>query len=315
LHENAGLLSVRPLSAKHAFPRISVWCLLLAGVLACDTTADAQSADNEQRPPTWTLDSGTTLTLFPSADVYPVPVADPLRPTTTIAELFYSRVSIEDTSTPRTALTAGGRFGMLRIAPSSPDGRSWQVSITGGLHALFDSQKKNDAIGWEGNYGFALTTASGGPLALKVALQHLSSHLGDEYVEHTGRQRINYDRGEVAFGGSVRLSHGWRPYVEACVGYVNRAEGQEPWRGQAGVKYESRPSLWGGRFAWYGATNVAAWQERAWRVDTAVQGGLLTRTHGRIYRIAAGFTDGRPTVSEFFQHSERWFTVGFYIDL
>ena len=290
------------------------WCLLLAGVLACDATAHAQSPDDEQRPPTWTLGSGTTLTLFPSADVYPTPVADPHRPATTIAELFYSDRSIEDTSTPRTALSAGGRFGILRIAPGTPDGRSWQVSITGGLHALFDTQKKNDAIGWEGNYGFALTTASAGPLALKVALQHASSHLGDEYVERTGRKRINYDRGEVAFGGSVRLGRGLRTYVEAAVGYVNRADGQEPWRGHAGLEYESRP-VFGGRFAWYGATDVGAWQERAWRVDTALQGGLLARAHGRAYRIAAGYTDGRPMVSEFFRYNERWFTVGLYIDL
>jgi hypothetical protein len=284
-------------------------------VLSWAPAASAQPADDQQRPPTWTLDGGTALTLFPPADLYPPYTADPHQPTTAIAELFYTAVRIAHTSSPRTGLTAGGRFGILRIDPPAADGRAWQASITGALHALFDSQRRNDAIGWEGTYGFALTTASAAPLALKVALQHMSSHLGDEYVERTGRTRINYDRGEVAFGGSVRLSRGWRTYVEAGVGYVNRAEGQEPWRGQAGVEYESRAMLWGGRFAWYGATNVAAMQERAWRVDTAVQGGLLTRAHGRIYRIAAGFTEGRPTVGEFFQHSERWFTVGFYIDL
>jgi hypothetical protein len=106
-----------------------------------------------------------------------------------------------------------------------------------------------------------------------------------------------------------------RTYVEAAVGYLNRAVGQEPWRVHAGLEYESRRTLWGDRFAWYAATGVAAWQERAWRLDSAVQAGLLTRARGRAYRIAAGFTDGRPTVSEFFRYNERWFTLGFYIDL
>ena len=221
-------------------------------MVANTTTAAAQTAD-DQRPPTWTRPSGTTLTLFPSGHVYPVYTADPHRPTIGLTEMVYTDVRIEDTRSPRVGLSGGGRFGILRIDPAKPGGRSWQVTIAAGLDALFDSQNKLDAIGWEGDYGASVSTATGGPFAFKLAVQHVSTHLGDEYAERTGRARINYTREEVALGASWRFSPRWRAYGEAAVAYIRRNDDQEPWRFQTGIEYESRPTLWGGRFAWYGA--------------------------------------------------------------
>jgi hypothetical protein len=247
--------------------------------------------------------------------VYAVYAADPHRPTNTISELVYTRVRIEETASPRVGLAGGGRFGVLRIDPAKPGGRSWQVSISAGLDAVFDSLHKLDAIGWDGNYGLTVTTATGGPLAFKVAVLHQSSHLGDEYAARTGRERLNYTREEVALGASWRFFGRWRAYGETGVAYIMRYEGQEPWRGQAGVEYESRPKLWGGRFAWYGATDFSSTQERSWRLDTALQGGIVTRSDGRTYRLGVGWTDGRPPLGEFFSKSEGWFTFGLWVDL
>ena len=70
---------------------------------------------------------------------------------------------------------------MLRFGPARPEGRAWQVSIEAGFDALFDSGNRLDVVGWDGNYGLTVTTASSSPLALKIALLHVSAHLGDEY--------------------------------------------------------------------------------------------------------------------------------------
>jgi hypothetical protein len=289
--------------------------LVLIQVIAFEATVEAQPGD-EQRPLVWTHGSGTTFTLFPSGDLYAVYAADPHRPTNALTEMVYSRGEIEDTRSPRVGLAAGGRFGVLRIDPGGAGGRLWQISISAGLDAVFDSYNKLDAVGWDGNYGLQVTTAAQGPLSFKLAVLHQSSHLGDEYAERTGRMRLNYTREEAAVGVSWRLARQWRVYGETAFGYRIRYGPQEPWRAQAGLEYESRPALWGGRFAWYAAADFSSMEERAWRLDTSLQAGIVTRTTGHTtHRFGIGWTDGRPTIGEFFQQSEGWFTFGWWIDL
>ncbi len=293
----------------------AVVCLILLEMIAFGTLAEAQTTEGGQRPLLWTHSSGTTFKLFPSGDVYPVYVADPHRPTNAITEMFYDNVRIEDTDTPRSGLNAGGRFGILRIDSGKPGGRSWQVSISAGIDAVFDSQHKLDAIGWDGNYGLTVTTATGGPFGFKVGVLHQSSHIGDEYAARTGRERINYTREEVVVGMSWRVRPRLRAYGETGVQYIGRSEAQEPWRYELGLEYESRPKLWGGRFAWYAAGDLSSMEERDWRLDNALQAGLVTRSDGRTYRLGVGWTDGRPPLGEFSFYTEQWLTFGFWIDL
>jgi hypothetical protein len=254
------------------------------------------------------------LKLFPGGELFPIYIADPHRPTNAVLVNFNTRVSIEDTSSPRFSLSAGGRFGILRIDAPTPRGRSWQISIDAGLDALFDSQYRQDAIGWDGNYGLTVTTASGGPLAFKVGILHVSAHTGDEYAERTGQPRLNYTREELAVGVSRRVGRGWRTYAETGVAYVERSDEQEPWRLQGGIEYESPRRVWGDRFSWYWASDLSSMQERDWRLDATLQAGIATRSEGRTYRLGAQVHDGRPTIGEFFRLSETCVTLGFWID-
>ena len=69
----------------------------------------------------------------------------------------------------------------------------------------------------------------------KVAWQHLSSHVGDEYAERTGRRRIAYTRNELAGGISERIGERWRAYGEIGWGYSKKNDNlQEPGRLQGG---------------------------------------------------------------------------------
>ena len=297
---------------------------LLAVALAFSLTAAVSGAQPasptdgstpvEARDPNWTSGGGTKVTLFPAGNVFPVYVGDPHRPTNSIQERFYTRTDIPDSMSPRTALSGGGSFGLLRIDSSGPSGRSWQVSLDAGLDALFDSMHKLDAIGWDGNYGLTFETASRGPLALRVALFHISAHLGDEYAIRTGTARFNYTREEFAVGARWRFSDAWGAYAETGVAWTMRSDQQEPWRVQGGVEWEGGRVM-GGRFAWYGATDLASMQERGWRLDAAVQGGLVARTNGRAYRVYVEYLDGRPTLGEFYKYHEAHVTLGFKMDL
>jgi hypothetical protein len=302
-----------------------VRALALAAWAAASLAAAAAALGQEQAPaaappvegrePTWTLGSGRTLGLFPASDVYPVYIADPHKPENAALALVFTAPEIPDSSAQRFALKAGGRLGVLRLDPGEAHARSWQLSIDAGLDFQADSQRKQDAIGWDGSYGLTLTTASRGPYSFKLAHIHTSGHVGDEYAQRTGRQRIDYTRAELGLGAARRVGRGGRTYAELGWGYGLLTEEQETWRVQAGLEYESRRTLGGGRFAWYAAVDVQAWQERDWRLDLAVQAGILTRAGGRRFRLGVQYDDGRATMTEFFQATEAWFSFGLWVDL
>ena len=301
---------------RGATKHFRIVALAVATTLASRSTALAQPQGGEgKQEPTWILSSGASLTLFPSGDVYSVYVADPHRPTNVIAEDFTLDGGMPATESPLTRLGAGGRFGVMRIEPARPDGRVWQVSIEAGLDSLFDSQNRLDAVGWDGNYGLTVTTASSSPIALKIAVLHISAHLGDEYQERTGRPRINYTREEVSVGAAWRWSPRWRTYGETGVAYKRGHPSLEPWRVQAGVEYESAPGPCGQRFACYAAADVSAMQERNWRVDVTTDFGIVIRGEGRASRIFLEWRRGRPTVNEFFTDSITSLSLGVKVDL
>jgi hypothetical protein len=262
-----------------------------------------------------TFGSKTLWTLFPAGEVFPVYVADPHRPANSMLFRWYTRKVIPVTTTRRTGLAAGGRFGLLRIDAAGPSRRSWQVSFDAGVDALFDSDYSNDAIGWDGNYGFTVTTGSKGPWSMKVGILHVSAHVGDEYEDRLNRKRIDYTREEIAVGVAWRPHPRLRIYGETGVAYQLLNVQQEPWRLQQGVEYETPMRVFGGRFAWYGAADLQAMQERKWRVDPVIQGGLVTRSGGRTYHLFMEYYNGRPPVTDFFATTESSITTGVRIDL
>jgi hypothetical protein len=293
-------------------------CLALGLVVGSETTAGQDLGPDQsdgQKPPKWNPTQTRSIELFPAGEVFPVYAADPHRPTNQLAIGFYSGTEIPDTSSPRTTLSGGGRFGILRF-DSSASGRSWQISIDAGLDAVFDSQYKHDGIGWDGNYGLTVTTAkSSSRFAFKVALLHLSAHLGDEYEQRTQTPRVNYTREEFSVAAAWRPLTRARLYGEFGIAYRIRSDDQERGRWQLGGEYERPPTVFGGRMSWYGAVDLSLMEERDWRLDTCLQGGLVTRNGGRTYRIYAQWYDGRPTLGQFSAYSEAAYSLGFKIDL
>jgi hypothetical protein len=248
--------------------------------------------------------------------VFSTPIADPHRPVNLAAAQFHSGVDIEGAQGTRAWLAAGGRFGILRRLPACPGGRSWQFGIEAGLDALFDSKNKLDNIGYDGNYGLVLTTATSGPFAFKLALLHTSGHVGDEWADRTSRERVGYTREEIALGVARRLSERMRVYGEiARARYQLSPELQRKWRAQGGLERESPRAFADGRIGWYAATDLQSWEERDWRLDISVEAGLLAYSAGRRWRLGLRYADGRVPLGEFFGSSEQWLTLGIWMDL
>lgn len=255
-------------------------------------------------------------TYFPSGNLYPQYAADVHRIGFGLQWLNFTDTQIPDSGDTRIGIRAGGRFGIIRLSPEGQGGRAWQFDVEGGFNAQFDADHSLDNIGWDGRYGLSVATAKTGRLAFKFGVLHDSSHVGDEYMERTGRTRIGYTRHELAAGVSWHPFGRFRTYAEGAWGYeLSNEELQEPGRGQFGIEYESPPLLWDSRMGWYAAADFSAMEERDWRLDYSVQVGHVIHAQGRTWRFGAEWYQGRPPIGEFFQYTEQYLGLGLTIDL
>lgn len=308
-----------------------VWsCCLCAAALLLTPLAGLSAAEGQAFPrpfeasratvhewdsPGWELESGRRLLLFPAGDLYPHYVADPHRRAFAVKLMQYDRTDIPAVGSDRINVKFGGRFGVLRsVSPQVPE-RAWQLNLEVGFDAQFDNENAQDNIGWDGHYGLLLTAIPARDLAVKLGMMHVSSHVGDEYMQRTGRQRIEYTRGEAVAAVSRGIGL-WQAYAEAGWGYeLRNPDLQKPWRIQMGAQFESKTGFWDNRLRWYGGLDLSAMEERDWRIDTAIQAGLTLRAGGRPWRLGLELHDGRPSIGEFFQATERRISLGLWLDV
>lgn len=247
------------------------------------------------------------LQMFPPSGLYPAYTADPRRPQFAVSVLGFPDPEIPDSGGLRVGLKLGGRFGLLRV-------RGWQMDVEAGFTGQFDIEHSLDNVGWDGTYGFLLSTDLGNTVSVQLGTKHISSHVGDEYAERTGRRRIAYTRDELAAGAAWSLGERWRAYAEAGRGFKTKREiGQEPGRLQLGLEHEAAGSL-GSRLGWYAALDLQAMEERAWRVDPTFQIGLLIPSGDRRWRVGLSVHDGAVPIGEFFQVDETYVALGLLLD-
>lgn len=279
---------------------------------ASATVAPAdEAADAAPEAGGWSFDA------MPSTDLYRRYVADPRRP-----RFAFNHLSVLDSETPesgsrRVATMVGGRYGFLRLHPDDDPDLGFQFDIEAAILAHFDMTSKLDNLGWDGFYGFALSWKPVHGLALRLALNHDSSHIGDEYIEETGRERINYTREELALGVSVEPFDFLRLYAEAALAYHmgNKDDLQERGRVQVGFELETpEPVLWGGHL--FAAVDAVFWEENGWEPSVTVMSGLVWHldTIGRETRVGLQYYDGRSLFGELFRDRERWIALGFWFD-
>ncbi|HYG65266.1 MAG TPA: DUF1207 domain-containing protein [Thermoanaerobaculia bacterium] len=252
--------------------------------------------------------------MFPASNLYPGYVADPRRPQFSVALLNFPDPQVEDSGDRRVGLKLGGRFGLLRLHSSERPERGVQLDIEAGFTGQFDIEHSLDNLGWDGTYGLLLSSTFGNGLSVQLGTKHISSHVGDEYAERTGRRRIDYTREELAAGGAWSLGPRWRTYAEYGWGYQPKEEiGQEPGRLQLGLEHEAAGSL-GGRLGWYAALDLGAFEERDWQVDPTLQTGLLIPSGDRQWRIGIAYHDGIVPIGELFREDEAYVALGVWLD-
>jgi hypothetical protein len=199
----------------------------------------------------------------------------------------------------------------------NPDG-GLQLDIEAGFVGQFDMEHGEDNIGWDGIHGLQVTWMPLEGIALRFGTLHDSSHVGDEYAERTGRQRIEYTRAEWLLGVSWSFFDRWCAYAETGYAYDNRNEElMEPLRIQYGLEYVSPNRFWKRRLGWYAAADVSSYEENDWDMNTTIQAGLIMPIKGRSskYRLGIEYYNGRSHIGEFFLNSEKYLSLGLWFDL
>jgi opacity protein-like surface antigen len=259
---------------------------------------------------------------FPEDHLYRPYMADPGEPRFGLGYVHVSDPAIVDSGETRVHLQLGGTFGLFRktsAAGDAPDTgrfagpRGWQLDFQAGFNGQFDSTQSLDNIGWDGVYALFLSRSLGSRAVARMGVHHTSSHVGDEFLERTGRGRIDYTREEVVASLSGRLSPSLRVYGEIGSGFGDVEDFQRSGRFQAGFELD-RPGTLRGTLGWFLATDLNTYEERDWSVDASIMAGL---TWGRERRWRAGlqYYDGRVPIGEFFQDDESWLALGAWLDL
>lgn len=280
--------------------------VLLAGFLGSAVNAAAAN-DKKQN---------STFVFLPSEHLFQPYLADPMRPSTGAQLAYVSESTVFDTSSSRFILKLGGLIEIAQLSPADNLRRGWQFGIEAGFNGQFDRGQSQDNIGWDGLYGLVISYRRNNQWAFRTGLHHVSSHVGDEFAERNGRQRINYTREEIFGAAAWSFWPQWRTYAEVGWAYDLLGEDlQEEWRVQAGLEYERDKPVWGRNWRLYAATNLTAYQESDWNPDTAIQFGIHYRKSGRLLRIGLEFYDGRTLLGEFFQDSDRWISLGTWYDI
>lgn len=285
-------------------PRLSALLLFLCLSLLLQGSAEAQDE----------ADRGWNLRALPADELYRVYVADPTQSRFGLTALEVTDARAAESGTSRSYLRLGGIFGLLRLHPAEEPDRGWQLSIEAGFNGQFDIDNDYDNIGWDGIYGLWVSGLLGERTRLRAGVRHISSHVGDELAERTGRRRINYTREETALGVSHWLREATRVYVEGAWGHdLRNEELQRPGRAQIGIEHD-RPAALGRGFGWYVAADVNAYEESDWSPDATIQIGLLLPSERRGWRLGMSWRDGRIPVGEFFQEEESYVALGVWLD-
>ncbi len=289
--------------------------LSIAGALAACAgapwMAESRSATRWRLPPRIQTDSeapdaqeeaSTSVTWFANDMLFPHPLADPRAP------FAGSRLQFHDDGSTRIENAFGVEQSIFRTGGEE---HAFEVGVEGGAFSRFNFDENLDMDGVDFRVGFPLVYRSG-RLAVKLEPWHLTSHLGDEFIERTGRERIAYARNAIALGVAVDLGEVWRVYGEAGYG-VDIGSLNEPWRAMAGVEWvdDVLAARW---FDLFAAVNATTFEEIDWSANFNLQTGIWIKPEGAhtTVRVGLEYYNGHSALTQFFQEREEYLGFGFW---
>lgn len=254
----------------------------------------------------------------PGSSPYDDYLADPRAPRMRFG-LGVASKDIPDTTAGRVFLDAGTRYTLARFIPESPEAEPIWIDVEGAVFMQFDAGNSFDNLGWDGRFGILAVRELDPRLTVRGGFRHFSSHVGDEFIERTGRTRVSYRRDDIVFGASFKPQPRLTTYVETSVAFsVGNPERQDHLMVDLGAQYlwpRSRQSntLTTSRYA---ALHVQTNQETDWEPGvTAKLGWALQGAAQTTQRYEVEAYTGRALLGEFaLDFDETYLMVSFGID-
>ena len=260
------------------------------------------SASSAEEPDQDVAGSQSSWERFPAGMLFPDLLADPRSPRT--------HVTLADFSLDDAEFLAGmagfaANFGLFRRIPIEGQSKgTWQISLAGGVNALFDMDASSRDL-MDANYQIGVpVTWRRGNLALRGRAYHISAHQGDDFLMNEDailkspvlnmsfeavEAMASWDRGPwTIYGGATKM--------------VRSREDLLPYWLQAGVQ-GSAPLKGNPRWRWVAGLDLHSWQETAWNLDIAAKGGMElsgSQRRDRAIRFLAEIIHGRSPYYQFY---------------
>ena len=294
-------------------PRLytALFLYLSAGIVLAAT-----SEEQKQAEPTVET-QGFTLT--PTTHIYTPYLADQKRVTFAFQTIYVTHEKIPQSGYSRFGLRLGGRLELFKYEwrpVETQYAKQLQANLEVGFRGYYDNNYAQDEIGSDGNYGLLFSYRGDRDLAYRFGVYHTSSHIGDEYLIRTGRDRIGYTREELLGGIQYNLNPKWQVYAE--IGYAYRLKDkplQQKNRAQAGLQFQETGLAISERLGWYAAFDLSSYQERNWHINKSFQIGYSFDAFPHTWRLAFEYYNGQVPLGEFFKFDEEFISLGLYLDL
>lgn len=217
------------------------------------------------------------------------------------------------------SLEAGGRAGILRYG-SGPGERpqGWQLDLWGAAFPRLNMKNNSELDAVDFKVGFPLTWSKGAYQA-KFEWNHISSHIGDEFLLNNPTfVRIDYLRDAFVLGGGYFLNPDLRLYADAEYAYRVHG-GSEPWHFQFGFDYSPAAESYyqqPNRPQPFLAVNGSLRQEANYSGGVNVVTGIQWRgvESDAVFRIGLQYYQGQSLQLEFIDDYEELIGVGMWYD-
>jgi hypothetical protein len=257
----------------------------------------------------WT---GTTITGLPNSLLWEPPFAIKREP-----RMLVLPTSLDNFREKWTLDTSiGTTVGFWRFEPAGRDA-AYQLDLFGVVHSRLTPE---ELVAADYRFGVPLS-ARRGPWQFKLAYEHTSSHLGDEFIDLQRPNRIpGFARDEVVFGVGRRLAERLRLYGQVAyaffIDYPFASTDDFRWRFDAGFEwYCPEPTGWKGTP--FVAFNLDSRGDAAFQPGVAAQAGWLWRNpYQRLanIRLFAEYTNSRSPYGQFYLDREDFYAVGLSCD-
>ncbi len=256
-------------------------------------------------------------TFSPTQEFFPSYLAGKITPRNTLSVRTLPYTDIVHAGKLRYGIGLGGQFKIMKYTTQEPAPRGMQFNFSASMTAQTDLEEGLDVIGWDGVMLSETAFSIGKSSFLKFGVFHISGHIGDEYLQKVKRKRQSYARNELTVAISHHFFYNFRTYFESGYDYsTNRAAPDDPYRFQFGIEYLGENALKEKRLAPFAAVDFESYQEDNWKLNKTYQLGGIVRANdfSRTYRIYLEHYTGKSQMTEFFNQTEKHYSIALAFD-